>query len=81
MTADAHATSDAHPAGEHEDHGNTPAAWTAVAIIMIAFVIGAVAVLTGNWLLFWLGGVGLCIVGAVVGKVMSMMGMGKQPDA
>ena len=28
---------------EHEDHGNTPAAWTAVIIIMLAFVVGAVA--------------------------------------
>ncbi len=81
MTADAHATSDAHATAEHEDHGNTPAAWTAVAIIIVAFIIGAVAVLMGNWLLFWLGGIGLCIVGAVVGKVMSMMGMGKQPEA
>jgi small neutral amino acid transporter SnatA (MarC family) len=61
---------------EHEDHGNTPAAWTAVTIIMIAFVVGAVAVLTANWALFWIGAVGLAVVGAVVGKVMAMMGMG-----
>ena len=58
-------------------HGNTPAAWTAVTIIMVAFVIGAVAVLTANWVLFWIGGVGGCIVGAVVRKVMSMMGYGQ----
>ena len=65
---------------EHEDHGNTPAAWTAVAIIMIAFVVGAIGVLSANWALFWIGGVGLFILGGVVGKVMSMMGMGKQPE-
>lgn len=65
---------------EHEDHGNTPAAWTAVTIIMIAFVIGAVAVLTANWVLFWVGAVGLTVVGAVVGKAMSMMGMGKATE-
>jgi hypothetical protein len=62
---------------DHEDHGNTPAAWTAVTIIMVAFVVGAVGVLAGNWALFWIGGVGLAVVGAVVGKVMQMMGMGK----
>lgn len=62
---------------EHEDHGNTPAAWTAVAIIIVAFLVGAYAVLTANWPLFWIGGVGLTVLGAVVGKVMSMMGMGK----
>ena len=61
---------------EHEDHGNTPAAWTAVAIIMIAFVVGAIGVLSANWALFWIGGVGLAVVGAIVGKVMQMMGMG-----
>lgn len=58
-------------------HGNTPAAWTAVTICMVAFVIGAVGVLTANWLLFWVGGVGLFILGGVVGKVMSMMGYGQ----
>jgi small neutral amino acid transporter SnatA (MarC family) len=66
---------------EHEDHGNTPAAWTAVTIIMIAFVIGSVAVLLANWPLFWIGGIGLAVVGGVIGKVMAMMGMGKQPAA
>lgn len=65
---------------EHEDHGNTPAAWTAVIIIMLAFVVGAVAVVAGNWVLFWVGGFGLAILGGIVGKVMSMMGMGKQPE-
>jgi small neutral amino acid transporter SnatA (MarC family) len=65
---------------QHEDHGNTPAAWTAVTIIMIAFVVGAVAVLTANWVLFWVGAVGLGVVGAVVGKAMAMMGMGKAAE-
>jgi 1,4-dihydroxy-2-naphthoate octaprenyltransferase len=65
---------------EHEDHGNTPAAWTAVTIIILAFLIGAIAVIARNWALFWIGGVGLFILGGVVGKVMSMMGMGKQPE-
>jgi hypothetical protein len=63
---------------DHEDHGNTPAAWTAATIVMIAFVIASVAVWTMNWPLFWIGGVGLLVVAAIVGKVMSMMGMGKQ---
>lgn len=61
----------------YNSHGNTPAAWTAVTIIMIAFVIGAVAVLTANWALFWIGGVGGCVLGAVVGNGMSMMGYGQ----
>jgi hypothetical protein len=61
-----------------DDHGNTPAAWTAVIIMTGAFLNGAVAVIMQNWTLFWIGGVGLFVVGAIVGKVMQMMGMGQQ---
>lgn len=64
---------------EHK-HGQTPAAWTAVAIVMLAFVLGTIAVVMGNWPMFWIGGVGLAVVGAVVGRVMSMMGMGMEPS-
>lgn len=60
---------------EHDDHGSTPAAWTAVTIIMIAFVVGGVGVLISQPLVFW-AGVLLAVVGIVVGKVMQMMGMG-----
>ena len=63
---------------EHDNHGQSPAAWTAVIIILIAFLIGTVAVVIGNWPLFWVGGVALAVIGAVVGKVMSMAGMGVQ---
>lgn len=59
------------------NHGNTPAAWTACTIIMVAFLVGTIAVILANWPLFWVGGVGLGVVGIVVGWVMSMMGMGK----
>ena len=61
---------------EHDNHGQTPAAWTAVIIIIIAFLLGTIAVVIGNWPLFWIGGVALTVVGAVVGKVMSMAGLG-----
>jgi len=60
-----------------DSHGNTPAAWTACLIIMLAFLIGTLAVVLGNWPMFWIGGVALGIAGIVVGWVMSMMGMGK----
>lgn len=60
----------------HEDHGNTPAAWTLVVIIAIAFCVGTLAIVLGNWPMFWVG-VGLLVVGAVVGKVLAMMGFGK----
>jgi small neutral amino acid transporter SnatA (MarC family) len=63
------------------EHGNTPAAWTAAIIVLVAFIIGALAVMWENWLLFWVGGVGLAVIGAIVGKVMQMMGLGQQLPA
>jgi uncharacterized protein DUF6704 len=56
-------------------HGNTPAAWTAVGIMFVGFLIGGLALpLDLPWLFFV--GLGVIALGAVVGKVMSMMGMG-----
>jgi len=60
---------------DHDDHGSTPAAWTAVTIIMVAFVVGGIGVLIAQPWVFW-AGVVLVLVGVVVGKVMQMMGMG-----
>ncbi len=59
-----------------DNHGQTPAAWTAVTLVMLAFVFGTLAVVLGNWPMFWIGGVALAVVGMIAGKVMSMMGMG-----
>jgi hypothetical protein len=59
------------------EHGNTPAGWTAVTIMVIGFTVGAIAVMQLNWPLFWIGGVGVVVLGAIVGKVMQMMGMGQ----
>ena len=56
-------------------HGSTPAAWTAVSIMFVGFLISGLAL---PFELPWLFFVGLVVVvaGAVAGKVMSMMGMG-----
>jgi hypothetical protein len=56
-------------------HGNTPAAWTAVSIMFLGFLVSGVALpLEMPWLFFV--GLGVVLAGAVVGKVMQMMGMG-----
>jgi hypothetical protein len=62
----------------HDDHGSTPAAWTAVTIIMVAFLVGGIGVVAALPWLFWTG-VALVVVGLVVGKVMQMMGLGGEP--
>lgn len=63
-------------APDHDSHGSTPAAWTAVVIVTVAFTLGTLAIILGNWLLFWVS-VGLVVLGAIVGKVMQSIGRGK----
>jgi len=63
-------------------HGHTTAAWTAVGVSFVGFIVAAVAfvpILGGPTP--WLVGAGLVVaaLGAVVGKVMSMMGHGTKP--
>lgn len=57
-------------------HGHTPAAWTGVIIAFIGFcVAGAfmvVAVPAGFW-----AGIAIILIGAVVGGVMRMAGLGQ----
>jgi hypothetical protein len=57
-------------------HGNTPAAWTAVTVAMLGFVVGGIALLLDpvSLLLFWVG-VALGVASLVVFAVMSKMGM------
>jgi len=57
-------------------HGNTPAAWTAVTIVFVAFVIGGAGVWLNNPPAFWFGVI-LALVGGIVGKVMQMAGLGQ----
>jgi hypothetical protein len=64
----------------HEDHGNTPAAWTVVVFTTIAFILGTLGVMLANWVMFWVGA-GVLVLGAVVGKVMAMAGLGKKTPA
>ena len=63
-------------APDHDSHGSTPAAWTAVVIVTLAFTLGTLAIILGNWPLFWIS-VGLVVLGAIVGKVMQAIGLGK----
>lgn len=64
----------------HDLHGNSPAAWTAVAIVLVAFTIGAIAMVLGpNWVLFWIS-VGIAVLGALTGKVLQLLGFGVPAD-
>jgi hypothetical protein len=57
------------------NHGNTPAAWTAVAVGMVGFVVGSIALmLTPINLPMLYVGLGLALIALPVFLVMSKMG-------
>ncbi|MFI6446994.1 HGxxPAAW family protein [Kitasatospora sp. NPDC050543] len=60
-------------------HGHTPAAWTGVSIAFVGFTISGVAMIIPSVLLVW-AGFAVVLAAGVVGKAMSMAGMGKQPS-
>ncbi len=57
-------------------HGNTPAAWTAVSVAMVGFVVGGIALMLDpvSIPLFWVG-VAIGVASLVVFAVMAKMGM------
>jgi hypothetical protein len=59
---------------EHQD-GQSVAAWTAVAILLLAALLIAVAVVVKSWPMAIVGIV-LVVVGAAAGKILAMAGLG-----
>ena len=59
-----------------DNHGNTPAAWTAVTVAMLGFVVGGVALMLDpvSMTLFWVG-CALGVASLVVFAVMAKMGL------
>ncbi len=62
------------------DHGSTPAAWTAVVIVITGFVIGGVATILMMPIWMAVSG-GIIAAGAIVGRVMQLMGLGQRSSA
>ena len=56
-------------------HGNSPAAWTAVVIMLVAFTLGTLFFWLDMPTLVWVSA-GLLVVGLIVGWVMSRAGYG-----
>jgi hypothetical protein len=66
-------------AGSVPGHGNSPAAWAAVIIMLVAFAIGTFAFWFATVWLVW-AAVALLVVGAIVGLVLKVMGYGVGGD-
>jgi hypothetical protein len=60
---------------EHESHGHSVAAWTAVVVILVGTVIMSLAVVFPSVLWFVVGAV-VVVLGIVAGKVLAMAGYG-----
>jgi hypothetical protein len=60
---------------EHESHGHSVAAWTAVSILMLASCVIAAAVVWPSKGLF-IAGLVLAVIGVIAGKVLAMAGFG-----
>jgi len=60
-----------------DNHGNTPAAWTAVFVALVGFVVGGIALMLSpvSMALFWVG-IALLPIALVVFVVMTKLGMG-----
>lgn len=60
-----------------DNHGNTPAAWTAVAVALVGFVVAGIALMLSpiSMPLFWVGMV-LLPAALVIFVVMNKMGLG-----
>jgi hypothetical protein len=58
-----------------EDHGSTPAAWTAVFLCIAGFLVGGAGLVFGSPALAIVGGA-VAVVSPVIGKAMSAMGLG-----
>jgi hypothetical protein len=62
------------------NHGNTPAAWTAVSVAMLGFVVGSVALMLSpvNMMLLW---VGLALGAVALPLFLVMARLGFHDDA
>lgn len=56
-------------------HGNSPAAWTAVVIMLVAFSVGTIAFFFDVPIVVWISA-GVAIIGLIVGMVLAKLGYG-----
>jgi hypothetical protein len=56
-------------------HGNSPAAWTAVTIMLVGFTVGTIAFFLEQPLVVWIS-VGIVVLGLLTGVVLAKLGYG-----
>ena len=58
-----------------DNHGNTVAAWTAVGIAILAFVVAGIGTMIPNWFVVGIGAV-LLLVAGLAGFILAKLGYG-----
>jgi hypothetical protein len=66
-------------AGTIPGHGNSPAAWTAISIMTLAFAVGTLAFCLDYAVVVW-ASAGLFVLGALVGLILKLAGFGVGGD-
>ncbi|WGL53893.1 hypothetical protein P5P86_08690 [Nocardioides sp. BP30] len=58
-----------------DSHGNTPAAWSAVVVGLLGFLVGSIGLMLDplNYVVFWIG-VAIVVAAGVVFLVLAKMG-------
>jgi hypothetical protein len=73
----AHRTHEEHVMSGTTSHGHTPAAWTGSIIVFVGFCIAGAFMVMDSPVGFWVG-VAVTLLGAVVGGIMRMAGLGQE---
>ncbi|GAA1961089.1 hypothetical protein GCM10009798_21060 [Nocardioides panacihumi] len=57
-----------------DSHGNTPAAWSAVVVALLGFVVGSVGLMLDpvNYTIFWVGAALVVIAGVLFGVLAKL---------
>lgn len=61
-------------------HGNTPAAWTCIAILTVGVLVAVIGFTITVMAMLWVG-LALCGIGLIVGLIMKKMGLGYEGEA
>lgn len=64
---------------ESPSHGNSPAAWALVMLVLVGLVIAAIGSLAGIMVVLWVGVV-IAVLGVPVGFFMRLAGKGSNGD-
>ncbi|WP_022870863.1 HGxxPAAW family protein [Yaniella halotolerans] len=64
---------------ESPSHGNSPAAWALVMLVLVGLVIAGISALASGWVVMWIG-IGIAVLGLPVAFFMRLAGKGANGD-